>query len=120
MRIFLILGLTSFLVSCQVAEVKNSPAYPGPILFVSNLGGNDKNGYAKVMKKPEGTFRCGRDPYAVEVGWKFLGRSPIGDVYGLTESSTVGTEAKKIVYSGKPLDVWKDGHRAVVIKPKEP
>lgn len=104
----------------QVAEVKNAPAYPETILFVSNLEGGDENGYTTIMDKPEGSFKCGREPYAVEVGWKFLGRSPKGDVYELTQSSQAGKEAKKVVYNNEPVAVWKDNGRAVIVKPKGP
>lgn len=120
MRFAMLLLMMGGLALGQLAEVKNAPAYPGSVLFVSNLQGGDENGFAKVMEKPEGSFKCGREPYAVEVGWKFLERSPKGDVYELTQSSPAGTEAKKVVYNNEAIAVWKDSGRTVIVKPKEP
>lgn len=115
MRFVCLLVMTVSMAFGQLPEVKNAPAYPGAVLYVSNL----QDGYVKAMEKPEGTFKCGREPYAVKVSWKFLERSPKGDVYSLTESSTTGAGAKKVVYNNEPLEVWKDARRVVILKPKE-
>lgn len=119
----LLLSLLLCLAGGSLTQAQETPAYPGLLLFVSNLEGGEENGYAKQITQSAGTFKCGRDPYVTEVSWKFLGRSPKGDVYEVTKFSpdekSPAVSRKKVIYDNEITPIWKEADRVVMLKPKD-
>ena len=96
--------------------------YVATELFINNHKYGDTNGCSSGLPVT-GRASCGHAGHVSEVSWTYLRSSPEGDIYKITrkypsDSDTPKTDTKEVIYSGKPLILWRDDHQKIILRPK--